>query len=168
MPLSLRNEQKSYGTIWISLTQVWVTERKKASPQTKLRTPIAYKHPETLRGRSLLQATAMVPRTVAGKAEPCIMNVSELRDGMRSVNVQGRITSISSVRNVVTRSGQPSRVATADLADDSGTVKLTLWNENIEAVSVGDTIQVENGYVTSFRGETQLNVGRYGRIIPVP
>ncbi|MEM2904251.1 MAG: OB-fold nucleic acid binding domain-containing protein [Candidatus Bathyarchaeia archaeon] len=92
------------------------------------------------------------------------MNISELKDGMRSVNVQGRVTSISSVRNVVTRSGQPGRVATAELVDDSGTVKLTLWNENIDAVAVGDTVQIENGYVTSFRGETQLNVGRYGKI----
>ncbi len=95
------------------------------------------------------------------------MRISELKDGMRSVNVQGRVTSISSVRNVVTRSGQPGRVATAELADDSGTVKLTLWNETIEAVGIGDTVQIENGYVTSFRGETQLNVGRYGRISPV-
>jgi len=86
---------------------------------------------------------------------------------MRSVNVQGRVNSISPVRNVVTRSGQPSRVATAELADESGSVKLTLWNENIEAVAVGDSVQIENGYVTSFRGELQLNVGRYGRISPV-
>jgi len=25
-------------------------------------------------------------------------------------------------------------------------------------------VQIENGYVTTFRGENQLNVGRYGKI----
>jgi ssDNA-binding replication factor A large subunit len=29
---------------------------------------------------------------------------------------------------------------------------------------VNDLVKVENGYVTSFRGELQLNVGRYGKL----
>jgi len=95
------------------------------------------------------------------------VRISEIRVGMRSVNVEGRLTKISEVRNVVLRTGEPGRVATADLSDGSGTVKLTLWNENIDMVSEGDTVRVENGYVTSFRGETQLNVGKFGKLTVV-
>jgi ssDNA-binding replication factor A large subunit len=31
-------------------------------------------------------------------------------------------------------------------------------------VKVNDTVRVENGYVTSFRGEIQLNVGKFGTL----
>jgi replication factor A1 len=56
------------------------------------------------------------------------------------------------------------RVADAVVADETGSIKLTLWNEQIDQVNVNDAIKVENGYVTSFKGEIQLNVGRYGKL----
>jgi replication factor A1 len=56
------------------------------------------------------------------------------------------------------------KVATVLIADETGRIKLTLWNEQINQVKVDDTVKVENGYVTSFRGEIQLNVGKYGKL----
>ena len=85
---------------------------------------------------------------------------------MRRVDVAGKITNVDGPRDVQTKFG-PGQVATATLEDDSGTVKVTLWNENISKVSVNDSIQIENGYVDSFRGELQLNVGRYGKLTKV-
>jgi replication factor A1 len=29
---------------------------------------------------------------------------------------------------------------------------------------VGDKIKIENGYITSFKGELQLNIGKYGKL----
>ena len=92
------------------------------------------------------------------------MKISELKPGMKRVELEGRITEIGEVREVMTKFGEPGRVATAVLEDDSGTIKLSLWNETIDTVSVNSTVKIENGYVTSFRGETQLNVGRYGKL----
>ena len=94
------------------------------------------------------------------------MKIVELKPGMRRVEITGKVLSISETREVTTRAGEQSGVATADLNDDSGTVKLTLWNEQIDQVKVDDNVKIENGYVTSFRGETQLNVGRYGKLGP--
>jgi ssDNA-binding replication factor A large subunit len=31
-------------------------------------------------------------------------------------------------------------------------------------VKVNDKIKVENGYVTAFKGEIQLNVGKFGKL----
>ena len=93
------------------------------------------------------------------------MKINELHDGMKRVNVQARVTEKSDSREVVSRfKDQTYRVATAMVADETGTVKLTLWNDQIELVNVNDTVRVENGYVTSFRGEIQLNVGKYGTL----
>jgi replication factor A1 len=92
------------------------------------------------------------------------MKIAELKPGMKRVEIAAKVLSISDAREVTTRAGEQSRVAEAMVTDDSGTVKLTLWNEQIDQVKPDNNVTVENGYVTSFRGETQLNVGRYGKL----
>ncbi len=92
------------------------------------------------------------------------MKIIELKPGMKRVEITARVTEKSDPREVTTRFGDTSRVATAIVQDDSGTIKLSLWNETIDQVNVNDTVKIENGYVTTFKGETQLNVGRYGRL----
>jgi replication factor A1 len=96
------------------------------------------------------------------------MNISELKPGMRRVDITAKIQEISPTREVTTRRGEQSRVATAVVSDESGTVKLNLWNEQIDQVKTNNTVTIENGYVDSFRGETQLNVGRYGKLTVQP
>jgi len=94
------------------------------------------------------------------------LKIAELKPGMRRVDVAGKIVDMETPRDVQTKFG-PGQVASATLQDESGTVKVTLWNENITKVAVNDTVQIENGYVDSFRGELQLNVGRYGKLLKV-
>jgi len=92
------------------------------------------------------------------------MKIAELRAGMRRVDIAAKVTEVSDTRDVTTRTGEQMKVATAVVNDESGSVKLTLWNEQIGQVKVDNNVKVENGYVTSFRGEMQLNVGRYGKL----
>jgi len=93
------------------------------------------------------------------------MKISELKDGMRKVDVEGIISEIPEPRTVTLRTGQQARVADCTLQDASGTVKLSLWDDDIDKVQVGSRVKIENGYTNSFRGELRLNVGRYGRLI---
>jgi replication factor A1 len=93
------------------------------------------------------------------------VKIKELRDGMKRVNVQATVTEKSDPREVMSRfKDQTYRVATATIADETGTVRLTLWNDQIEMVNVNDKVRIENGYVTSFRGEIQLNAGKFGTL----
>ncbi len=93
------------------------------------------------------------------------VKVKELRDGMKRVNIKGTVTEKSDPREVTSRfKDQTYRVATVVMADETGTIKLTLWNDQIEMVNVNDVVRIENGYVTSFRGEIQLNVGKFGTL----
>ncbi len=93
------------------------------------------------------------------------MKINELRDGMKKVNVAGKVMEKSDTREVVSRfKDQTYKVATATIADETGTIKLTLWNEQIDKVNVNNTVKIENGYITSFRGEIQLNTGKYGML----
>ena len=55
-------------------------------------------------------------------------------------------------------------VANAKLQDETGTIKFSLWNDQIAQVNVGDTIKVSNGYVSEYQGEMQLSTGKFGKM----
>jgi len=95
------------------------------------------------------------------------LKVEELRDGMGNVTVEGEILEKTQARMVRSRRRYWKRLSVADagFGDDTGRLVLTLWNEQIKMVSVGDHIRVENGYVGSYRGVKQLSTGKAGRII---
>lgn len=99
-----------------------------------------------------------------GKNKPKNMDIKDLRDGMSRVNVEGEIIELSQPRTVNLRDGTEARVADCTIKDETDSIKLTLWNDNIEMVKVGAKVRITNGYVSSFRGQRQLNVGRYGKI----
>ena len=56
------------------------------------------------------------------------------------------------------RDGSAHKVCDALVGDETGVVYLTLWDDNITKVNEGDTIRVENGYVTLFKGNMRLNI----------
>lgn len=93
------------------------------------------------------------------------MNIRDLRNGMRRVTVEAKVVEKGEPRQVRSRyKDETYMVADAVIADETGSIKLTLWNEQIDQVNVDNTVKIENGYVTSFKGEIQLNVGRYGTL----
>ena len=95
--------------------------------------------------------------------------IKELEDGMKRVNVEGKVVEKGEPREVKARySNDTLRVATAVIADETGSINLTLWNEQINQVNVGDNVKIENGYVTSFKSDKQLNVGKFGKLTVGP
>lgn len=58
--------------------------------------------------------------------------------------------------------GRSGRVTTAVAKDETGDIKLTLWNDDIEKVKAGDKIKITNGYVSEWQGEMQLSTGKFG------
>jgi replication factor A1 len=86
---------------------------------------------------------------------------------MKKVSVKGKVLEIARPTAVFTRFGNYASVANALIADETGTIKLCLWNEQINSVSVGNTIQVENANVSVFRGERQLRIGKKGMLTEV-
>lgn len=81
---------------------------------------------------------------------------------MKKVNLKAKVLEIAKPTLVFTRFGNYANVTNALIADETGTIKLCLWNEQIDAVSIGDTVQIENASTSTFRGEKQLRIGKKG------
>ena len=91
------------------------------------------------------------------------LQISDLKSGMKKINLKAKVLEIPEPRSVITRLGG-SVVTNAKIKDETGIIQLPLWNKQISNVSVGDLIEVENARVVTFRGRRQLRVGRSGKL----
>ena len=92
------------------------------------------------------------------------MKISDLKDGNSKVHITAKIVEKDAPRDVNTRDGRQTKVANAVLEDESGTIVLTLWGDEVDKVSQGDTVKIENGYVKEWKGTLQVSVGKYGKM----
>lgn len=91
------------------------------------------------------------------------MKINELQPKQGNVELQAEIVDISPVREFQ-KFGKNGRVANATIKDDSGQVTMTLWNEQIDLVKVGDKIEIKDGYVNEWQGDLQVTTGRNGTL----
>ena len=94
------------------------------------------------------------------------MKISDLKPGTGNVMLEAEVASISEPR-VINKYGRDLRVADVTLRDETGTIVLALWNENIEKVSEGAKVKIENGYVNTWQDKIQLTLGKFGKISSV-
>ena len=90
--------------------------------------------------------------------------IQDLRHGMRKVNIEAKVLETTKPLLVHTQYGNSVMLVTALIADETGKIKLSLWNEQANSVSVGDTIQIRDAAVSTFKGERQLGIGRKGTL----
>ncbi|MBT4135518.1 hypothetical protein HOD75_03450 [archaeon] len=92
-----------------------------------------------------------------------MVKISELQAGQGNVDVEGTVKEVGEVRTF-NKFGRDLSVANAMLEDDSGSIKLSLWNDDATKYKSGDKIKITNGYVSEFQGEKQLTSGKFGKI----
>ena len=91
------------------------------------------------------------------------LKINELTPQSRNLKLNVQVVSVSESREVTTRrSGETNQVADAVVADETGCVTLTLWNEAINDFEAGKEFELSNVYCGLFRGHLRLNLGRYG------
>lgn len=100
----------------------------------------------------------------ARKDESPIKSICDLRAAMRGVTVNAKVMEVQPRRTVVTRYGWYASVSNVLLADETGTIRLSLWNGQIDEVSVGDAVNIGGASVTRFSGQLQLRMGRNGTL----
>ncbi len=91
------------------------------------------------------------------------MKINELSPGSGSVELDAEVVSIDSTREI-NKYGRMLKVSNATIKDDSGSITLVLWNDDIDRIKEGDKVKIENGYVNEWQGTPQLTLGRYGKM----
>ena len=92
-----------------------------------------------------------------------LVKIGDLTTYSRGVNTVAKVISKTEVREVTSRSdGTSHRVCEALIADDTGSVYMSLWDDNVDNVVEDQVLQVSNGYINLFRGSMRLNIGKYG------
>jgi len=118
-----------------------------------------------LRGKNDLESyTSMVYVKTSPLEGAADQRIKDLKAGMKKVNLKAKVLEIPKPNMVYTRFGTEAYVTNVLVGDETGTIRMNLWNQQINVVSEGDMIKIDNGIVTSFRGERQLRIGKHGRI----
>jgi len=91
------------------------------------------------------------------------MAVKDLQPRQGKVNIQLDIVEKGEVRTF-NKFGKEGRVCNVKARDESGTITLSLWNDEIDSVNAGDKIEITNGYVSEWQGELQLSAGKFGQL----
>ncbi len=88
--------------------------------------------------------------------------LDELTPSMRQVDVLVKVLSLGDRKTIGSRYGNSRDLVEAVVGDETATVTMTLWDDQIDRVAEDDVLSVDNGYVSLVRGHMRLNVGKYG------
>jgi ssDNA-binding replication factor A large subunit len=94
---------------------------------------------------------------------PNISSLSELRPGMEHLNFRVKVMNLTEIRKVKTYSGLEHSIVEGEVADGSNNISFAVWNEKVElfnGISIGDRVELNNCFITSYKGVLQINVGR--------
>jgi len=91
-------------------------------------------------------------------------HICDLKTGMRGIAVTGEVREVPPRILVFTKYGSEAFVSNILLVDKTGSIRLSLWDKQINSVAVGDTINVENASTNMFRGRLQLRLGKSGKM----
>ena len=96
--------------------------------------------------------------------EASFAKVKDLNPSTKQVTLLAKVVSVGERRTIDSKFGGSRTLSEAVVGDETGTVILSLWEGQIDRVSNGDVLQVNNGYVSLVRGRMRLNVGKYGSL----
>jgi replication factor A1 len=87
------------------------------------------------------------------------MKVSELRDKSPIEELKVTISELGETRDT-----SYGKVQSTTAKDDSGTVQLSLWNDQIGKFDAGDVVVIKKGWSKEYRGQMQVSAGKFGTL----
>ncbi|HUY00261.1 MAG TPA: DUF2240 family protein [Candidatus Deferrimicrobium sp.] len=92
------------------------------------------------------------------------IKIEELTPQSKNVKIIGVITEKDEPREVKFNDGTTHRVCDVLISDETGSVSLSIWDDEIEKIEKEKTYCIENGYISVFRSKMKLNTGKFGII----
>jgi replication factor A1 len=95
---------------------------------------------------------------------PTHLKIEDLRVGMKKINVAAEVVEVAEPSKVHTQFRDNAVVSNAVIQDETGKILLCLWDQQVNTVHAGDSIEVKNAHVAMFKGEKQLRLGKNGTV----
>lgn len=99
---------------------------------------------------------------ISDKDENKPSKIAQLETGQSGLSIVGRIMSISNPKLFTSRKGKDGKLCNIQLADNTGSVRVVLWTENIKLlkhVSEGNIVQITNVECKDgYRGGNELHM----------
>lgn len=86
-----------------------------------------------------------------------LYQIKDLQKDTKRVNIILKL-----VARMEPRYAKGFKITTFIAADLTGTLLIPFWNEDGNNLKVGDTIEIQNGYMSAFQGKSQFNIGKFG------
>jgi len=109
--------------------------------------------------------TATKIEILTGMLPPRFTKIKDLKPNMRDVDILARVAHVGRIREFIRRSGEKGRVSTLLVKDETGFVRLNLWEDKAaiyKQIRPGDILLAERAYTRERFGEINLNIGRRG------
>ncbi len=93
--------------------------------------------------------------------------VEDLSLGASDVDLVGKVLDADSVRTFSRDDGSEGRVANLTVGDETGRVRITLWDDKAdlaEEFEAGEVVEIGDGYVRERDGDLELHVGDRGTV----
>lgn len=94
--------------------------------------------------------------------------INDIKIGMNGLNVLGKVLDLGKVRTFSRKDGTVGKVANITIGDETGKIRVTLWDAKAEnpGVKVGEIVEVMNAYAreNTFSNSTELQLGSGGGI----
>jgi replication factor A1 len=93
--------------------------------------------------------------------------VEDLTLGASDIDLVGQVLDTDSIRTFDRDDGSEGRVANLTVGDETGRVRVTLWDEKAdlaEEFDTGEVVEVGDGYVRERDGDLELHVGDRGTV----
>lgn len=94
-------------------------------------------------------------------------SISDLSLGQSDITLVGQVLAVEPVRTFSRDDGSEGRVSNLVLGDDTGRVRVTMWDEQADCAedfSEGASVEIVDGYVRERDGTLEVHVGSHGAI----
>jgi len=99
--------------------------------------------------------------------------IKDIAENMRNISIRGKVEKINEIRDFVRKDGSRGRVGSFSISDETGTIKVVLWDNNCSLLSqsnfaVGKQVKIVNAYtkINTFYGKNdiEIHLGRLSRL----
>lgn len=92
------------------------------------------------------------------------VKIEDVKPLEKHINVTFKIIERTEEREINTRSGDTNRVCDFTVADETGSIILTLWNEDIDFIEDEEVFKLSNGFANIFQNSIRLSKGKFGEL----